>query len=93
MASLWMQAKYDAVNPPALKRLVAAGAVLKPFPPAVMEACLKASLDLYAEVSAANPAFKKAWESTLAYRSDEYLWWQVAEYSFDTFQIRTRTRS
>jgi TRAP-type mannitol/chloroaromatic compound transport system substrate-binding protein len=93
MASLWMQAKYDAVNPAALKRLVSAGAVLKPFPPAVMEACLKASLDLYAEVSATNPAFKKAWDSTLAYRGDQYLWWQVAEYSFDTFQIRTRTRS
>src|SRR5213078_2959350 len=30
----WMQAKYDAANPAALKRLVAAGAQLRPFPPA-----------------------------------------------------------
>jgi TRAP-type mannitol/chloroaromatic compound transport system substrate-binding protein len=93
MASVWMQSKYDAVNPAALKRLVAAGAQLKPFPPAVMEACLKASLELYGEVSATNPAFKKAWDSTLTFRNDQYLWWQVAEYSFDTFQIRTRTRT
>jgi TRAP-type mannitol/chloroaromatic compound transport system substrate-binding protein len=92
-ASMWMQAKYDAVNPAALKRLVAAGAQLKPFPPAVMDACLKASLELYGEVSATNPDFKKAWDSTLAFRNDQYLWWQVAEYSFDTYQIRTRTRA
>jgi TRAP-type mannitol/chloroaromatic compound transport system substrate-binding protein len=92
MASQWMQAKYDAVNPAALKRLVGAGAQLKPFPAAVLDACLKASLDLYAEVSATNPAFKKVWDSTLAFRNDEYLWWQVAEYTYDTFQIRNRTR-
>jgi TRAP-type mannitol/chloroaromatic compound transport system substrate-binding protein len=91
-ACVWSTAKYDAVNPAALKRLVAAGAQIKPFPSAVMDACLKASLELYAEVSATNPDFKKLWDSTLAFRNDEYLWWQVAEYSYDTYIIRTRTR-
>jgi TRAP-type mannitol/chloroaromatic compound transport system substrate-binding protein len=89
----WMQAKYDAANPAALKRLVGAGAVLRPFPPAVMDACLKASLELYNEVSAANADFKKMWESTLAFRNDQYLWWQVAEYTYDTYLIRNRTRA
>jgi len=93
MANGWMQAKYDAANPAALKRLVAAGAKLQPFKPAVMDACLKASLELYNEVSATNPDFKKAWESTLAFRNDQYLWWQVAEYSYDSFLIRNRTRT
>src|SRR5213075_1563895 len=50
MANEWMQARYDAANPAALKRLVAAGAQLLPFPPAVMDASLRAALDLYAEV-------------------------------------------
>jgi len=27
-----------------------------------------------------------------AYRSDQYLWWQVAEYTFDSFMILSRTR-
>jgi len=89
----WMQAKYDAVNPAALKRLVAAGAQLRPFPPAVMDACLKSSLELYKEVAASNEDFKKVWESTLAFRNDQYLWWQVAEYTYDTFLIRNRTRT
>jgi len=35
-ANSWMLAKYDAVNPPALKRLIAAGAVLRPFPPGLL---------------------------------------------------------
>jgi TRAP-type mannitol/chloroaromatic compound transport system substrate-binding protein len=93
MSSLWMQAKYDAANPAALKRLVGAGAQLKPFPPVVMEACLKASLELYSEVCATNPTFKNVWDSMLAFRNDQYLWWQVAEYTYDTFQIRNRTRT
>jgi hypothetical protein len=25
--------------------------------------------------------------------NDEYFWWQVAEYSYDTFMIRSRTRA
>ena len=29
----------------------------------------------------------------MAFRNDEYLWWQVAEYTYDTFMIRTRPRA
>jgi len=86
-------ARYDARNPAALKRLVANGTQLRPFPQSVMEACLKASNEVNAETSAVNPDFKKVWESIQAFRNDEYLWWQVAEYTYDTFMIRSRTRS
>jgi TRAP-type mannitol/chloroaromatic compound transport system substrate-binding protein len=92
-ANEWMLAKYDAFNPLALKRLINAGAQLRPFPPAVMDACLKAALDLYQEISATNAAFKKAWESVLAFRNDEYLWWRVAEYTYDSYLIRSATRT
>src|SRR5256885_14339714 len=88
----WMQAKYDAANPAALKRLVAAGAQVRPFPPGVMDACLKAALEPSIEASATTRRFQKAWESTLAFRNDQYLWWQVAEYTYDTYLIRNRTR-
>ena len=37
-----------------------------------------------------NPRFKKIADSYLGFRSDQYLWWQVAEYSFDNFMIRQR---
>ena len=93
MANEWMQAKYDAGNPAALKRLVAAGTKLQPFSTQVMEACLKASNEVNAETSATNADYKKVWDNIVAYRNDEYLWWQVAEYTYDSFMIRTRTRT
>src|SRR3954453_17192859 len=86
-------AKYDTRNPAALKRLVAAGAQLRPFSQPIMEACLKASNEVYADISGKNPDFKKVYDNMVAFRSDEYLWWQVAEYTFDTFMIRSRPRS
>jgi TRAP-type mannitol/chloroaromatic compound transport system substrate-binding protein len=92
-ANIEMTGRYDARNPAALKRLVAAGTQLRPFPQTVMEACLKASNEVNAETSATNPDFKKVWDSIQAFRNDEYLWWQVAEYTYDTFMIRTRPRA
>ena len=81
--------RYDARNPAALKRVVAGGAKLRPFSQAIMEACLKASQEVNAETSAANPDYKKVWDSIQAFRNDEYFWWQVAEYGYDNFMIRT----
>jgi TRAP-type mannitol/chloroaromatic compound transport system substrate-binding protein len=92
-ANVEEQARYDARNPAALKRLVAAGTQLRPFPQSVMEACLKASIEVNNETSAANADYKKVWDSIQAFRNDEYLWWQVAEYTYDTFMIRARPRS
>ena len=58
-----------------------------------MEAALKAANEVYADISAKNPDFKKVYDNMVAFRNDEYLWWQVAEYTFDTFMIRSRTRT
>jgi TRAP-type mannitol/chloroaromatic compound transport system substrate-binding protein len=91
-ANLDVQARYDARNPQAIKRLVANGALLRPFSQAIMEACLKASNEVNAETSAVNPDFKKILDSQMAFRDDGNLWWQVAEYSYETFMIRTRPR-
>jgi len=92
-ANVETTARYDARNPQALKRLVAAGTQLRPFSQSILEACMKASNEVNAETSAVNADYKKVWESILAFRNDEYLWWQVAEYSYDTFMIRTRPRT
>jgi TRAP-type mannitol/chloroaromatic compound transport system substrate-binding protein len=91
-ANTWMQARYDVQNPTGLKRLVAQGAHLRPFSTEIMEACLKATNELWAEISAKNEDFKKYIGMMQAFRNDEYLWWQVAEYTYDTFMIRTRPR-
>ncbi len=92
VANTWMMAKYDAGNPAALKRLVAGGAKLQPFSQPIMDACYKASLEVYDETTKANADFKKIYDNFVAFRNDQYLWWQVAEYSFDTYMIRARSR-
>jgi TRAP-type mannitol/chloroaromatic compound transport system substrate-binding protein len=80
-----MVAKYDARNTEALRRLVSGGAQLRPFPRPVMEACYRAAQELYAELSAKSPEFKKIYASWSRFRDDQYLWFRVAENSFDNF--------
>ncbi len=91
-ANNWMLAKYDAVNAPALRRLIANGAELRGFSTAIMDAAYTAASELYAEVAAKNPLFKRAYDSMVAFRGEQYLWWQVSEYTFDNFMIRARAR-
>jgi TRAP-type mannitol/chloroaromatic compound transport system substrate-binding protein len=92
-ANNWMLAKYDAVNGQALRRMVGAGAELRTFSQPIMEASLKAANELYAELSAKDANFKKVYDSMVAYRNDVLPWWQLNEYAFDTFMIRTRGRA
>ena len=89
----WVLARYDYLNPPALKRLLSGGAQLRAFPQDIMEACYKSATDIYAELSKTNPMFKRMYDSLVSYRGDSYLWAQVAEGGFDNFMIRMRTRT
>ncbi|MGW9332654.1 TRAP transporter substrate-binding protein [Bosea sp. NPDC055594] len=91
-ANNWMLAKYDAVNPGGLRRLVGQGAQLRAFPQPIMEASLKAAEEYYAETSAKSELFKKGYESMVAFRGENLLWWQVAELSYDAFMNRLKSR-
>ena len=91
-ANVEMQAKYDAGNVSALKRLVSAGTKLRPFSPEIMEACWKAATEVYADLNGKNAKFKKVYDSYMNFRNDEYLWWQVAEFNYDNFLIRQRSK-
>ena len=87
-AQALMLSKYDAENPKALRELMAAGTKLLPFPQSVMEAAFNASNELYAELSAKNPKFKKVYENWKPFRNEEILWFRVCEGSFDNFMAR-----
>ena len=76
----------------ALKTLVAGGAKLTPFPQDVLEAGYEAANQVYDELSAQNADFKTIYESVKAFRNDGYLWFQVAEFSYDNFMIRHRSK-
>ena len=86
-ANVDMLAKYDALNPAALKKLAASGAKFHPFPQDMLEACFNAAKETYAEMSATNAAFKKVHDAMMAFRADAYLWSQFSEYQFDQFMM------
>src|SRR5262244_3331118 len=47
LANNWMMAKYDSVNPMALRKLLASGTKLHAFSPAIMDASFKAAMELH----------------------------------------------
>lgn len=84
---------YDSTNGPALRRMVSAGAEIRAFPDDMMQAALKAANGLYGELSNESPAFKKLYDSHVAFRNEVLPWWQIGEYAYDSFMVRTRGRS
>ncbi|CAN7300423.1 MULTISPECIES: TRAP transporter substrate-binding protein [Variovorax] len=85
VASSDMLAKYDALNPIALKQLVAAKTKVLPFSQAMMDAAYKASLEVYAENDAKSPEWKKIYADFRSFQRDQVLWFRFAESRFDSF--------
>jgi TRAP-type mannitol/chloroaromatic compound transport system substrate-binding protein len=80
-----MLARYDHLNPQALRRLVAAGAQLRFWPREIMQAAWRVTHEVYEETSGRNARFKKIWESYQPYRNESFQWFRVVENSFDNF--------
>jgi len=92
-ANVDMVAKYDALNPAALRRLVAAGVQLRPFPREIMQASYKAAVEVYDEFATTNAKFKKIYEPWKKFRDEEILWFRVAEQNFDQFMATASQQS
>ncbi len=80
-----MQAKYDARNPAALKRLVANKVKLVSFDKTVLDAAYKEAEALYSEISASNPAWKKIFDDYSGFRREANLWFRFTEARFDSY--------
>lgn len=84
-STLWITSRYDAVNPAALKRLTAEGALLRPFALEILRAAHRATEEHLEAAAAGNPRFRQVYQSWKPFRDDEHLWFRVAENSFDRF--------
>ncbi|MBP9219648.1 MAG: TRAP transporter substrate-binding protein [Sterolibacterium sp.] len=84
-AHIDMQAKYDGKNAASLRQLVAGGTKLHRFPKDVMDAAFKSAMEVYAELNASNPAWKKIYDDYSAFRRDANLWFRFSEAAFDDF--------
>ncbi|MDD5029439.1 MAG: TRAP transporter substrate-binding protein DctP [Rhodoferax sp.] len=80
-----MQANWDYKNPGALKTLVSQGAKLHAFSADIMKAAFKATEDVYAELDAKNPIWKKIYGDMKPFRADANLWFRFTEARFDGF--------
>jgi TRAP-type mannitol/chloroaromatic compound transport system substrate-binding protein len=85
-----MTARYDAVNPLALKKLVGAKTQLKPFPKAIMDAGFKASMDVFAEHEAKSAEFKKIHQDMRAFQRDQLLWARFSESAFGSYMATVK---
>jgi TRAP-type mannitol/chloroaromatic compound transport system substrate-binding protein len=84
-AHVTMQARYDAVNPGALKQLVGSGVKLRAFPADVMNSAFKTSMTVYDELNAKNPSWNKIYADFSKFRADQNLWFRFTEATFDRF--------
>lgn len=80
-----MQARYDNRNPAALRRLVAGGVKLLPFPKVVMDEAFKQSMALYEELRQSNPNWKKIYDDYSAFRREQNQWFRFTEARFDSY--------
>jgi TRAP-type mannitol/chloroaromatic compound transport system substrate-binding protein len=92
-ANLHMLARYDSKNPESLRKLVAGGTQLRPFPAAIMEAAQKAAFELYAELGNKSVHWKRIYPGWKKFRDEQYLWFRIAEYGYDSFAYTSRANT
>jgi TRAP-type mannitol/chloroaromatic compound transport system substrate-binding protein len=85
-----MLAKYDALNPIALKQLAAAKTKVIAFPKSVMDAAFKASQEVYEVNAGKSQAWKKIIEDMRAFQRDQVLWFRFAEQTYDSFMATVK---
>jgi TRAP-type mannitol/chloroaromatic compound transport system substrate-binding protein len=80
-----MQSRYDARNPAALDRLLAAGVRLQAFPADVMAAARHASEGLLEEIAARDATFRTVYGPWRTFRESAFRWWGTAELAYADF--------
>ncbi len=78
-ANQYMLTRYDALNPPAFRRIVNSDVEVRSFPRDVMDAAYTASQDLL-QNERTNASFARVHDAFLAWRRDSDEWIQTAEF-------------
>jgi TRAP-type mannitol/chloroaromatic compound transport system substrate-binding protein len=84
-AHVWLQAKYDSLNPDAIRRLVSKGALLRAYPRPVLDEAFKAAQAINSQLAGASPEFKRIHESWDKFRRDSSMWFRIAENTQDDY--------
>lgn len=85
-ANVDMFASYDAKNPVALSRLVDEEDVsMRPFSEDVMNRAREITFDILASEAAADPAYRRIWDSYNAWRKASNRWLRTSENTYASF--------
>jgi len=84
-----MMIDYDSKNPGALARLIANGAQLREYSPAIMKACAEQAEGLLADTAASDATFKSILDGWTKFRSDIRQWFGTAETSYISFTSKS----
>jgi TRAP-type mannitol/chloroaromatic compound transport system substrate-binding protein len=84
--TLQMLARYDIRNPEALRRMVAQGVQIRPFPRPVMDAAYRASFELFEELAQQNADFRSLYGSWRPFLETSNSWMRIAEFSLDAYR-------
>lgn len=85
VAAQYMLTRYDALNPVALKKLVADGTKLRSFPKEILDVGFKTVMEVTAEHEAKSPTFKKIHQSMRNFQRDQIIWERVSEIRYNNY--------
>ncbi|MDX1546502.1 MAG: ABC transporter substrate-binding protein [Rhodothermales bacterium] len=83
-ANVDMLARYDALNPPALQRLLDGGTQLHPFPDDVMQAARTAATEIL-DGASTDAGYRQLHDAYRAWREQSYRWFGTAEQAYARF--------
>ncbi|MDA8017935.1 MAG: TRAP transporter substrate-binding protein [Thermoanaerobaculia bacterium] len=84
-SATYMQARYDHLNPPALRQLNDEGVEFRRFSNDLLQAAAAASRDMLEEQAAADATYRKVYEAWTSARRDLYRWFGTAEQAYASF--------
>ena len=90
LAAKDMTAKYLALNPVALKKLLSERVQLRAFPRELMDAGFKAVMATMAEHDAKSATFKKIHRSLRGFQHDQLLWDRFSEFRYASYMSAVR---
>ena len=73
---------YDAKNPPALKRILAAGVTTRPFADDIMARAHEVSNQMLEDLAARDPGYRKVYDHWRSFRDDAFQWFSLAELAY-----------
>lgn len=85
-----MLAKYDALNPTALKQLVVAKTKVLPFSLPVLDTAFRMAMEVFALNESRSPEWKKIYTDMRNFQRDQIFWFRFAEARYDNFMSAQR---